>query len=643
MEKRQRLTNKNEADALERWTIDDSAELYGVHNWGQGLFSINKNGEACLSGDGDEINLTDLMREIRARNLRPPMLIRFTDILRKRLEDIYNSFVKAFSSVDYQGELKGVYPIKVNQHRHILEDIVEFGRPFNFGLEAGSKPELMLAIAHQTNPDALIVCNGFKDKSYIEFALRARQIGHEIILVVERPDELPLIIECARKLEIIPLIGIRMKLASRGRGMWESSGGARSKFGLTASQIVQAVKLLKRRKMLKCLQFLHFHIGSQITDIQRIKSALREASAFFAEVSQMGAPIKYFDVGGGMAVDYDGSHTNFASSANYGLNEYAGDVVEAISTVCKEADLPHPHIVTECGRAMTAHHSLLVVEAIASGGIETTIPALKKNPPEPLKRITDAFNWLNPKNFQEVYHDALEARKDALSLFNLRHLSLENRAKVEDYFWAICRRIAKYTQKLDYLPDDLEGINALAATIYYCNFSIFQSVPDHWAVKQLFPIMPLQRLDEKPEVQAILADVTCDSDGVMDRFVDLHDVKNTLPLHPLRKNEHYDLGIFLVGAYQEILGDLHNLFGGTAIVHVSSRKQGYIIDRTIEGDSIRYVLEFVEYGGEDVLRRIRRQVERALTNNLIDAETATKIMHIADEFIDSQTYLNKLN
>ncbi|GHS95110.1 biosynthetic arginine decarboxylase [Planctomycetales bacterium] len=644
MEKRQRLSHKTDEDALERWGVADAAELYGINNWGQNLFSINDNGIACLAGyDGHpEINLKDLMKEIRARGLRPPVLIRFTDILRKRLEEISGAFAQAIAAIKYTGELKGVYPIKVNQHRHILEDIVDFGRQFNFGLEAGSKPELMLAIAHQNNPDALIVCNGFKDRAYVELALRARQMGQRIILVIERYDELPLIVDLAKKMKVSPLIGMRMKLASRGRGMWESSGGALSKFGLTAAQMVGVVKFLKRHKMLDCLQFLHFHIGSQITDIQRIKTALREATAFFAEIRQLGAPIKYLDVGGGLAVDYDGSHTNFASSRNYNLQEYAADVVETIFDVCNDADLPHPHIVTECGRAMTAHHSLLVVEAVASGGNELVVPPVPKNPPEVLKRIADAYAWLNPKNFQEVYHDAQEARKEALTLFSLRHLSLENRAKVEDFFWAICRRIAKYATKLDYLPDDLEGLNALAATIYYCNFSIFQSVPDHWAVKQLFPIMPLQRLNEKPEVQAILADMTCDSDGVIDRFVDLHDVKNTLPLHPLRKNENYELGIFFVGAYQEILGDLHNLFGGTTIVHVSSRAQGYLIDRTIAGDDIRYVLESVEYGGAEVLRKIREQVERALSQNLITAEIATGIMRMADEFIDGETYLQKI-
>jgi arginine decarboxylase len=644
MDKRPRLSTKHDDDALDRWDIDDARDLYGVNNWGQNLFTINERGDACLAGRGEhpEINLKDLMREIRARGLRPPVLIRFTDILRKRLEDIHGAFMKAFAATEYQGELKGVYPIKVNQHRHILEDVVEFGRPYNFGLEAGSKPELMLAIAHQNNPDALVVCNGFKDRAYIEFALRARQIGHEIILVVERPDELTLIINLAKKLKITPLIGMRMKLASRGRGMWESSGGALSKFGLTASQMVEAVKTLKRHKMLDCLQFLHFHIGSQITDIQRIKMALREATAFFAEIRLMGAPIKYLDIGGGLAVDYDGSHTNFASSRNYNLQEYAADVVETVHSVCVADNLPHPHIVTECGRAMTAHHSLLVIEAVASGRVDTTVPQVPKNAPPVLKRIHDAFNWLSPKNFQEVYHDAVEARKEALTLFGLRHLSLENRAKVEDLFWAICRRIAKYAAKLDYLPDDLEGLQSLAATIYYCNFSIFQSVPDHWAVKQLFPIMPLQRLNEKPEIPAILADMTCDSDGVMDRFVDLHDVKSTLPLHPLRKNENYELGIFLVGAYQEILGDLHNLFGGTTIIHVSSREQGYLIDRTIESDDIRYVLEYVEYSGVEVLRKIRKQVERALNAKLVTAETATEIMRLADDFIDAETYLEKV-
>ncbi len=646
MVKRQRLTKKKK-DALERWSIDDASELYGISHWGQNLFTINDDGHVALLGSGNtpDIDLKELITEIRARGLNTPVVIRFTDILKARLKEISNAFTAAFREHSYNGDYLGVYPIKVNQHRHILEDIVEFGHEFNFGLEAGSKPELLLAIAYQNNPDAIITCNGFKDREYIEAALRARQCGHNIFIIIERPDEINSIIEIARSLDVQPQLGIRMKLASKGKGLWEGSGGANSKFGLTTSQMVEAIRTLKRRKMLPCLQLLHYHIGSQITDIQRIKSALREATAFYAEIIALGAPLAYIDVGGGLAVDYDGSHTNFTSSSNYGILEYASDVVGSITSICDEENIKHPAIITECGRAMTAHHSMLVVEAVASGGIDSRsirVPKVPAKAPEVLQRIKDSYEWLSPKNFQEVYNDAVESRKEAMTLFNFRHLSLIDRAKVEDFFWIICRRIVKYAQKLDYTPEDLDGITALASTLYYCNFSIFQSVPDHWAIKQLFPIMPLQRLNEKPEVEAVLADITCDSDGVIDQFVDLRDVKETIALHPLKSNENYDIGIFLVGAYQAILGDLHNLFGDTTVVHVSTNDKGYIIDRTIEGDKIKDVLGYVEFNSEDVLIMLREQLEKAIANEKITSEESAEFMRLSESMLDGHTYLNRI-
>ncbi len=644
MEKRQRLAKKK-TDSLERWSAEDSAELYGIPYWGAGLFGINPAGNACLLGHGQtpDLDLKELVNDVRAHGLKTPVIIRFTDILQSRLRDIGHAFQTAFRDYDYKGAFRGVYPIKVNQHRHILEDIVQFGREFNFGLEAGSKPELMLAIAHQTNPEALIICNGFKDRDYVEAALRARQIGHNIFIVIERPAELDLVLDLSRKLRVDPQIGLRMKLASKGKGMWEGSGGAQSKFGLDAGQMVDTIQALKRRKMIQHLQLLHFHIGSQITDIQRIKQALREATAIYAEVRKLGAPISFFDVGGGLAVDYDGSHTNFASSSNYGVNEYASDIVSSIAAVCEDANLPHPAIVTECGRAMTAHHSLLVVEAVASAGTEKqfTIPKVPPKSSEVLLRMQECYEDLTPKNFQEMYNDAIEIRREALTLFNLRHLSLIERAKVEDFFWIICRRIAKYIKKLDYQPDEeYEEITNLASAIYYGNFSIFQSLPDHWAVKQLFPVIPLQRLNEKPENPAILADITCDSDGVVDQFVDQRDVKTVLPLHNLRKNERYDIGIFLVGAYQAILGDLHNLFGDTTVVHVTTNEKGYLIDRMIEGNAISDVLGMVEFDAEEVMMRLREQVEEALAADRITHEDGTKFMRHAREMMDGHTYLN---
>lgn len=643
MVKRQRLSKKAPTDVMDRWDIDAARDLYGVLRWGRGFFDINAAGHACLSAGTEtgEVDLKELVDEIRLRGLKLPVLIRFTDILRRRLKEIHDAFQHAMKEHNYQGTYRGVYPIKVNQHRHVLEDMVECGRPYHFGLEAGSKPELLLAIALQTDPDAIIVCNGFKDRDYIETALAARRLGHNIFLVVEKPSELGLIIRHSKAMKVTPQIGIRMKLASRGRGMWESSGGSKSKFGLFANEMIDAIKELRRHKMLPCLQLLHSHIGSQITDIQAIKRALREATTIFAEIRRLGAPITYLDVGGGMAVDYDGSHSNFASSANYDIREYASDVVDIITATCEELDHPHPTIVTECGRSMTAFHTMLVTEAVATNSqtIPKTPPAVPKKAPEVVQRIRDSFDSLSQKNFQEIYHDAVEARREADMLFNLRHLPLESRALVENYFWMVCKRIAQMVSNLDYIPEELEGLEALTSTIFYCNFSLFQSIPDHWAVKQLFPIMPLQRLDEKPTIHGILADITCDSDGVVDRFVDLRDVRDTLPLHMPKTGEHYDIGIFLVGAYQEILGDLHNLFGDTTVVHVSSTRSGYVIDRTLDGDRVRDVLRYVAFEPGDVIGRLRKQVEEALSEKRITLDQSASFMRRIEAALEDHTYL----
>ena len=637
-----RRASRKEEDSLSQWGIADSIDLYGVERWSDGIFSVNKDGHVCLVGQkgiGD-IDLKALMDEIRLRGLEPPVLIRFTDILRRRLDLIAEAFHKAIREHKYQGEFRGVYPIKVNQHRHILDDLVALGRKHHYGLECGSKPELLLSIAMHDDPEAVIICNGFKDRDYVETALFARRLGTQIFLVVEKPSELPLILDVAKEMNVDPLIGIRMKLSSRGKGMWETSGGDRSKFGLRADEIVEAVELLKRRKKLATLQLLHWHIGSQISDIQRIKTALKEATSFFIELSRMGAPIRYIDAGGGLAVDYDGSHTNFASSANYSPREYAADVVDALCTACEEASLPHPTIVTEAGRALVAHHSVLVVEAFSASGAggEGPVPSLPKSAPEILHRLADIQRGLVGKNFQETFHDALEARRDALMLFNLRHLSLRERATAEQYFWAICHQILDYVNQLDYVPDEMVGLEKLLSTTYYCNFSVFQSVPDHWAIKQLFPVVPLHRLDEKPTVEGSLADITCDSDGVMNQFVDLRDVSETLSLHPLREGEPYYLGVFLVGAYQEILGDLHNLFGDTNVVHVSAGKDRYVIDKTVEGESIAEVLDYVQFHRRDLLARMRERVEAHLRRGTMKLEEAAPFMQEFDESLDDYTY-----
>ena len=441
-------------------------------------------------------------------------------------------------------------------------------------------------------------------------------------------------------MNVEPCLGIRMKLSSRGKGLWETSGGDISKFGLRSDEIVAAVQLLKRRRKLHTLKLLHWHIGSQISDIQKIKGALREATSFFIEISRMGAPIQYLDTGGGLAVDYDGSHTNFASSANYTLNEYAADVVSAIYSACAESGLPHPTVITEAGRALVAHHSVLVVEAISTNRVLSLEgpPVLPAKHPEVLTRMREIYDGFVGKNFQETFHDAIEARRDAHTLFNLRHLTLDQRSLTEQFFWSICQQIYNYLEQLEYVPDEMVGLERLLCTTYYCNFSVFQSLPDHWAIKQLFPAVPLHRMDEKPTEQGILADITCDSDGVMNQFVDLRDVKRTLPLHVLREGEPYYIGVFLVGAYQEILGDLHNLFGDTHVVHVSAGENGYVIDKTVEGESIAEVLDYVQFNRRDLLARIRERVENALRSGTMKLEESAPFIREIDESLDDYTY-----
>ncbi len=643
MPKRQRA-KKKEKDLLSKWTVADAVALYGIDRWGEGVFAVNDRGHMCLRAQNGtpEIDLKELVDEIRLRGLELPVLIRFTDILQHRLRQIVTAFQDAIAEHEYRGEYLGVYPIKVNQHRHVLEDIMACGRQYHYGLEVGSKPELLIAITYHDNPEAPIICNGFKDRDYVETALESQRLGHKIFLVVEKPRELDLIIAAARSLQVDPLIGIRMKLSARGKGPWENSAGDRSKFGLFTNELVAAIKTLRRRRMLVHLQLLHFHLGSQVTDIQRIKNALAEATSVFVEVCRLGAPIRYVDVGGGLAVDYDGSHTNFASSSNYTLEEYAADVVNAFSVAASEAELPHPAIITEAGRALVAHHSLLVTEVLSASepGAGLKAPPRKRQAPEILRRMEEILDRLSGKNIQEIYHDVLEARHEALMMFNLGHLSLEDRARVETFFWIICRQIRRYLRQLDYVPEELEGMEKLLSATYYCNFSVFQSVPDHWAVRQLFPVVPLHRLEEKPEVEAVLADITCDSDGVIDSFVDLRDVRDTLPLHPLHRHEPYYLGIFLVGAYQEILGDLHNLFGDTTVVHVSSGANGYIIDKTLRGDSVMDVLGYVQFTRDELMARVRAKVEKSLKSGAITLEQSAAFIRKIELGLDDYTYLD---
>lgn len=644
MATRTRMKKKMQDSAAE-WTTSESLDLYGIERWSDGLFTVNPEGQLVLQAERDRpaVDVKELVDELRMRGLRPPVLLRFNDILRRRIEGIAEAFENAFATEGYQGHYRPVYPIKVNQHRHVVEDVLTHGRSCHMGLECGSKAELAIGASLVDDPEALIIYNGFKDQQSVELALSASRLGRRIFLVVEKAFELPIILERARALKVEPLIGIRMKLATRGRGPWEASGGDRSKFGLTAGEIVDAVRLLRRRKMLHRLQLLHSHIGSQVTDILRIREALREAATIHAELHRLGAPIQFLDIGGGLAVDYDGSHTNFESSANYSVKEYAADVVAEVRAACDAAGVPHPTLITEAGRALVAHHAVLVVEALAAshGPVDEIVDTKKPGPrqPEVLRRMHEVVSDFSGKNFQETYHDAVQARREALQLFSLRHLSLEHRAEIERLFRIICSRIHAYASGLDYIPDDLAGLERLLATTYYCNFSLFQSLPDHWAIKQLFPVVPLHRHTEKPSRAGVLADITCDSDGIIDRFVDLRDVRDTLPLHPLKEGEPYDIGIFLVGAYQEILGDLHNLYGDTHVVHVSSGPKGYTIDKTVEGQRIEDVLSSVAYTREEILRRFRERVESALQRGDLALDQSAELVRTVDKTLEQYTYL----
>ena len=628
---------------LRAWTVKDSLELYNVNGWGRDFFTINDAGhvEVTPNGPGSpRIDLRELVDDLRSRGLNLPLLIRFSDILRTRVEQLCGSFQQAIAENDYKGAYRGVYPIKVNQQRHVVEELTEYGRPFNLGLEAGSKPELLVALALQENPEALILCNGYKDKAYIETALLAQKLGRKVVITMDRMAELDTILAAASELDIRPVIGVRARLTTKGAGKWVESTGDRSKFGLTTAEMVDTVDRLRAVGMLDCLQLLHFHIGSQITAIRAIKDALREASRIFVELHQLGASMKYLDCGGGLGVDYDGSQTNFHSSVNYTLQEYAADVVSQVAESCNAKGVPHPDIITESGRALVAHHSVLVFNVLGTNEmLHGQIPdTLGKNEPLVIRQLYEAYQGVSRKNFQELYHDALQLKEEAITAFNLGVLDLKERARVEQLFYATCEKILKVVRDLPYVPDELEGLEKQLSDTYYCNFSLFQSLPDHWAVRQLFPTMPIDRLNRVPTRRAVLADLTCDSDGKIDQFIDLRDVKNYLELHPIN-GEPYYIATFLVGAYQEILGDLHNLFGDTDAVHVKLDGDDYRVEHVVEGDSVAEVLTYVQYSKDDLMSRVRRAVEIAVRDKRITPAESGRLMRRYEEGLEGYTYL----
>jgi len=625
------------------WSVQDASELYEVPRWGHGYFSVNATGHVEVHPTKDparSIDLKELVDRLQLRGISLPVLIRFTDILRHRLGEIHAAFQAAIAQNQYQGGYACVYPIKVNQQRQVVEEVLDFGRPYGFGLEAGSKPEL-LAVVALANNDTPIICNGFKDAEFIETAMLGLKIGRNVIPVVEKYTELALILEAAEKLGVRPQIGVRVKLAARGSGRWQSSGGFRSKFGLTVTEIMRALDELKARGMQDCLKLLHFHLGSQITNIRIVKGALNEAARVYTELARLGAGLRYLDVGGGLGVDYDGSQTNFESSMNYTLEEYANDVVYHIQTVCDEASVPHPTIISESGRAVVAYHSVLVFNVLGVSGFGAEQVPTAANPDweQPLVDLVETYNNVTARNALEAFHDAQQSLDMAISLFNGGYLPLEQRSMAENLFWAICTKLQKIAQTMAEVPEDLQNLDEQLSDTYFCNFSLFQSIPDSWAIKQLFPVMPIHRLNEKPANHAVLGDITCDSDGKLDRFVDRRDVKKTLPLHTVNGGPYY-LGVFLVGAYQEILGDLHNLFGDTHAVHVSLDPNGEVrLDTLIKGDTVREVLDYVEFDAEILLGKLRTDVETAVRAGRIDYEGAGRLLRFYEDGLHGYTYL----
>ena len=629
---------------MRKWRIEDSAELYNITGWGINYFSINDNGHVVVTPrkNGIEVDLKELVEELQLRDVSAPMLIRFPDILDSRIEKMASCFKMASEEYSYKAQNFIIYPIKVNQMRPVVEEIVSHGKKFNIGLEAGSKPELHAVIAINTDNDSLIICNGYKDEDYIELALLAQKMGRRIFLVVEKLSELKLIIKIAKQFKIRPNLGIRIKLASSGSGKWEDSGGDVSKFGLTSSELLEALDILERNKMKDCLLLVHFHIGSQVNKIRRIKIAIREASQFYVQLHQNGYNISFVDIGGGLGVDYDGTRSsNSESSVNYSIQEYVNDVISTMVDVSDKNNLPHPNVITESGRSLTAHHSVLIFEVLEA----TSLPVWEEDEEidasdhELLKELFSLWNSLNQTRMHETWHDAQQIREETLDRFSLGLLDLQTRAKIERLFWSIAKEIQQMTNGMKHVSEELINLPKLLSDKYFCNFSLFQSLPDSWAIDQIFPIIPIQRLDEKPDRSATLQDITCDSDGKIDNFISTRNLSYYLPVHSLKPKEPYYIGVFLVGAYQEILGDLHNLFGDTNAVHVSVDDNGYSIDQIIDGETVAEVLEYVQYNPKKLVRTVETWVTSSVKSGIITAEEGKEFLSNYRSGLYGYTYL----
>lgn len=632
---------------MRKWRIEDSAELYNISGWGRQYFTINERGHVAVTPkDGyASVDLKEVMDELQLRDITAPVLLRFPDILDNRVEKISNCFKRAAEQYNYKAQNFIVYPIKVNQMRQVVEEIVSHGKKFNIGLEAGSKPELHAVLATNIVDDALIICNGYKDANYIELALLAQKMGRRIYLVVEKMNELKLIADISRRIKIRPNIGIRIKLSSSGAGKWEDSGGDSSKFGLNSSELLEALDYLERRDMKDCLKLIHFHIGSQITKIRFIKNALREAMQFYVQLSKSGFDIDFVDIGGGLGVDYDGTRNSASeSSMNYAIQEYANDAVYSLVDVCEKNGLKQPNIITESGRSLTAHHSVLVFEVLET----TTLPQWKDNEEitadehELVRELYDIWDKLSQPRLFESWHDALQIREEALDLFSLGLIDLRTRAMVEKLFWSIAREVGDIAQTMKHAPEELRKVSRMLPDKYFCNFSLFQSLPDHWAIDQLFPVMPLSRLDEKPTRMATLQDMTCDSDGKIAHFISVQGGSaDFLMLHPLRQGEPYYLGVFLAGAYQEILGDMHNLFGDTNAVHISVYKDRYEIDKVIDGETVAEVLDYVQFDPKKLVRNVETWVTSSMKAGKITAEEGREFLSNYRSGLYGYTYLER--
>ncbi|MGB5632981.1 MAG: biosynthetic arginine decarboxylase [Waterburya sp.] len=637
------------ADSADSWGVADSAKLYNIEGWGKPYFAINEQGNVTVSPQGtqgDSFDLLDLIESLKKQGINLPLLIHFPDILADRMTRLHDCMQRAIARYSYSGDYQGVFPIKCNQNRHLIEAIVHYGKPNQLGWETGSKPELMIALACLASQagQPLLICNGYKDREYIETALLATKLGQKSIIVIEQPQELDLLLAISQELDIEPSLGMRAKLDTKGSGRWENSTGDRAKFGLTVGEMLETVRKLETVGKLDCLQLLHFHIGSQISAIRVIKNAIREASQIYVQLVKLGANMCYLDVGGGLAVDYDGSKTNFPASKNYNMQNYANDIVAQVKDACDQGGVGHPILISESGRAIIAHQAVLVFDVLSTSNVSDPDLSLPTTDAHlVIRNFWQTYQEINQGNLQESYHDAIQFKQEALSLFNFGYLSLVERVKAEELYWACCYRISAMIQNSADVPDELAELSQIMVSNYYVNLSIFRSVPDTWAINQLFPTMPIHRLNEKPTVKGVLTDITCDSDGKIDQFIDRKTTKNSLELHSVDHNSPsaYYLGMFLVGAYQEIMGNLHNLFGDTNVVHIKANATGYQVESVVQGDTIEEVLGYVQYNSNDLLETMGDRTKSALQNQTITPEEAQKLLQNYANTLNSYTYLNR--